>query len=254
MSTDIADNSTQSVKRPRLQFSLLAVLLFITLVCIALGYAFRTRYCVATTLFRVSSQKPALWGDDAGQFDAREFEIFQNTQVSLIQSNAVLQSAVRHPAIASLPILAGEDDPVAWISERIEAGFPGNDEILTICLRGNRVHADQLRQIVDAVAKSYVDVAIVTERETQLRKRDSISRQLTKIKDKLAIKLNELQKTKAEAGPDAVDVTIRQREVDTLMDLVRELGRRLEIEFLNTSSPEQTERIQKIQPAVVVFE
>src|SRR5262249_267700 len=107
MSTDFFGSPVQSSQYlPRIRFSLLAVLFFMTLVCLGLGYVFRPRYCSATALFHVGSQKHSMW-NDPHQLDAHEFEVLQNTQIRLIKSYFVLQSAVRDPRIAGLPLLAG---------------------------------------------------------------------------------------------------------------------------------------------------
>src|SRR5262245_54859862 len=106
MSTDVTEEPAPAPSLPPFRFSLLFLLLVITMVCLALWYVFRTRYSYATALFRISPQKWSMWDGEARGFDAREFEILQNTQVALIKSYFVLQSAVRNPAVASLPILA----------------------------------------------------------------------------------------------------------------------------------------------------
>src|SRR5262245_25030579 len=117
MSTDITDQPAPVSGLPPLRFSLFALLLVFTLVCLAFGYAFRTRYSHATALYQVSSQKRSLWEEDQGQLDERQFKILKSTHVALIKSYFVLQSAVRSPKIASLPIFAGKGDPVAWLQE-----------------------------------------------------------------------------------------------------------------------------------------
>jgi polysaccharide biosynthesis transport protein len=105
---------------------------------------------------KVSARPTTLLGSDSDRFDAREFEIFQQTQISLIKSHFVLQAALRDRSIASLPILAGKENPVAWLGAHVEADFPHKDEVLAIRMRGAADNSSDLKQLVDAVANAYL--------------------------------------------------------------------------------------------------
>jgi hypothetical protein len=57
---------------------------------------------------------------------------------------------------------------------------------------------------------------------------------------------------KAQIGKEeSADVAVRQRQIDSLSDLQREMSHRLEIIDIDADSPSVTRRIQKIQPAVI---
>ena len=76
---------------------------------------------MATALFQVDSAEPLTLGENAPRIlDEREFEVLKNTQLALLKSNFVLTSAIRPPAIASLPVLQGKPDPVAWLQENLD--------------------------------------------------------------------------------------------------------------------------------------
>jgi hypothetical protein len=257
MSNDVTEAPAPASSLPPIRFSLLFLLLVITLVCLALGYAFRTRYSHATALFRVSPQKWSMWDGDASQFDAKQFEILQNTHVALIKSYFVLQSAVRNPAVAGLPILAGKADPVEWLQEKIEVEFPRNTEILEIRLRDRTIFASDLKSVVDAVAMAYENEVVAAERNRGLIQRDSLARALSQLEDELSNKMHDLQGLKKELGDtsaESIDVTIRQRDIDSLFKIVEELDRRLEIEDVNAGAPRESAQVQKLQPAMLTNE
>ena len=147
----------------RLRFSLLALFLFVTLICLALAWLVLPKRVVATALFEVSSSERKLMGDQP--YDEREFEIVKKTQLAKLNSYYVLQAAVRNPGVAALPVFQNQPDPVVWLQENLEVDFPEDGEILAIRLRGPEARSNDLVLIVDAVAKAYVDEVIFADRK-----------------------------------------------------------------------------------------
>jgi hypothetical protein len=257
MSNDFADDQLPKSSLPRLRFSLLAALLFITLICVALGYAYRTRYCYATALFRVSSRQRLLWDSEGRSFDPIEYELTKKTQIQLIKSNFLLTSAVRNPAIASLPIFAGKVDPVTWLQENIEVDFPGDGEVMEIRLRANRIFDNDVQRVVDAVATAYRNEVLDAAKFRQLKLRDSIAKTLRTIERELVEKMKILYSLEKDLGPKptkSVDLDMRRIEIKSLTEVVGHMRRRLEIIDINAQLPEEMQRIQKIQRAVITYE
>ena len=136
--TDSEENEIRPARtRIRLRFSLLALLIFITLASLVLAWLVQPQYVVATALFQVESADSRLFGDTADQNqDGRNFEILKKTQLALLKSNFLLTSALRNPKIGSLAIFQGQSDPLEWLQANLEVDFPENAEILAIKLRG----------------------------------------------------------------------------------------------------------------------
>ena len=89
-----------------LRFSLLALLLFVTVICIALAWLVQPNRVVATALFEVMSSPQTFLSDELTSHpNDQEFEILKKTQLAKIKSNYVLTAAIRNPGVASLPIL-----------------------------------------------------------------------------------------------------------------------------------------------------
>ena len=104
-------NGNEDFARPassrwRFRFSLLALLIFTTLVAILLAWLVQPNRVVATALFEVDSAPlNILTTTNDRSANDREFETLKNTQLALLRSNFVLSAAVRNPSVAALPIL-----------------------------------------------------------------------------------------------------------------------------------------------------
>jgi hypothetical protein len=189
MIPDVTFDPPSAPFRPlRLRFSLLALFIFITLICLLLAWWVQPNRVVATALFRVSSDAPTLLGGESARPDQQNFEILKKTQLALLKSHVVLNSAVRKPGIASLSIFAGEGDPVDWLQENIIVEFPQDAEILSISIRGVSENATDLTRIVDAVAKAYIDEVIYKDRAMKLSQRDLLARSLENLNKEISDK------------------------------------------------------------------
>jgi hypothetical protein len=193
---------------------------------------------VATALFRVSSSPPTLLGDDTiRQGDEYEFKVIQKTQLALLKSYFVLNSAARKPGIASLRIFAGQKDtPEDWMLEHLEVEFPNDAEVLQIRLRGTEGQANDLIQIVDAVAMAYSDEVIFKERARQMGTRDLLARSLADLKGKISDKSETMLAIVKDSGryDEATAAALRQLNLDRLerveLELMRLEGEQLELQ------------------------
>jgi len=137
----------------------------------------------ADALFQVSSQRPRLVFD-VGTDEAKEFSILQRTQVALLKSWFVLNAAIRAPGVSSLSILAGEPDPVQWLTNELEVSFLQDSEILRISLSGEGADED-LKKLVDAVAAAYEKEVVYNEKQRRYITRDALSKSLESINKEL---------------------------------------------------------------------
>jgi hypothetical protein len=187
--------------RIRLRFSLLALLIFVTLACFLLAWFVQPNRVVATALFQVDSKKTLSLDKNAPRsLDEREFEVLKNTQLALLKSNFVLTSAIRPPGIASLPVLQGKPDPVAWLQENLDLSFPQNGEILSISLGGTESQGGDLALLVNAVAKAYHEEVIEKERARRLNDRDLLARNLEQLNSNIHRKMDDYLDISREAG------------------------------------------------------
>lgn len=166
----------------------------------------------ATALFRVDSEQKSLVFDV--DRTSQRFETFQRTQLQLLKSYFVLQSAVRNPSVASLAIFAGKGDPVQWLQDKLVVDFPQQSEILSISLSGDDSNADQ-KAVVDAVAAAYENEVVAAERGRRLVMRDALARTLGNVEDELKRKLDDFYGIAKELGQS--QASTRDAETDLLL-------------------------------------
>lgn len=204
---------------------------------------------VVESLFHVDATEPTI-ADEDRPFDASEYELLQKTQLALVKCPYILRAAIRDPKIASLPLLLPMADPVSWLRANLEVDFLEGSEILSIRLRGSDGDVDQLRQIVDAVARAYTDEAIYAARLRMLNARDAKAKAIDKLRKKLEEKLAHIKDEQTKSGDSGVALKLDQAEADVLTDTWRSLLRSLEIDDVNTSGAPS--RIHILQEATVI--
>jgi hypothetical protein len=221
-------------KRYRFRFSLLALLIFITLICVGLAWLVQPQKVTVTALFLVESA-PVSGFDNAVRPSVDDYEILKKSQLAVLKSNYVLTSALRNPGIGSLPVFNGQTDPVTWLQDHLEVEFPQDSEILSISLTGNVDSAADLVRIVDAVAKAYKDEVIHESRQQKLATRDLFARNLENLNRQIKRRMEEYSAIARESGkPEGKSLRVLQ-ELD-----MKRLDR-LETELTRLESDASTE-------------
>jgi polysaccharide biosynthesis transport protein len=177
----------------------------------------------ATALFQVSNEEDSIIFNTMPQSQA-SFEILKKTQLALLKSNFVLTAAIRPAGIASLSVLAGEPDKVEWLQENLVVDFPQNGEILSITLSGDDEFSDDLRTLVNAVAKAYNEEVIEKERTRRFANRDLLNRNLEDLSASIKRKTEEFLDIARESGK--VEGNVRDAETDLLLREVDALSKK----------------------------
>jgi hypothetical protein len=244
------DSSTfvgSSERPPRFafRFSLIALLLFTTLVCVLLGWWVRPRRFIVESLFQLSASQPVPVGSSPSTFDPQEFALRRKTQVDLVRSDLVLLSALRDPTIAALPVLRSKSDPVNWLRDQLEVETSSDSQLISIRIRCAEGAVDDCRQIVDAVSDAYVKNVLFREEQQRQVRRDALSRSISQVRDELvkSIAISQAANKKADVSDPASEVA--QLEIDAKQDVLRELLRELEIDKLNGLLPSRVRQVQR---------
>lgn len=182
-------------------------------------YVFFPASSSADALFQVSSQRPQIVFD-VNTNEAKDFSILQRTQVALLKSWFVLNAAIRDPGISSLSILAGEPDQVQWLTNELDVGFLQNSEILRISISGDGPQ-DDLKLLVDAVAKAYEKEVVYNEKQRRLVTRDALRKSLEGINKELSEGMDKYNALALELG--ASDAYTNDPETGILMTEIRNL-------------------------------
>jgi len=153
----------QAIRRHPLLFA--GVILLTALGGAAIWYALPLPRNTGAVVFHVASQPPTVLGPTA---EARvDFNTYRQTQSALVKKRQVLTAAVRDPAVAALPIVRSQSDPVAWLEQSLLVDFRSGPEVMRVTLEGN--DPDQLRTILAAVSRCYLEE--VDEQENGQRRR-----------------------------------------------------------------------------------
>jgi hypothetical protein len=224
------DPSALAVRRrfwPRL-----AVVLFVIAAAAIIVWLARPRTVTATSLFEVGIEAPSLLAH-APTGRESNYEILKKTQIALLKSKFLLTSAVRNPAIAGNSVFAGVPDPVSWLQDHLEVGYPQNGEILEIKLRGTESQADDIVHVVDAVAEAYKKEVLGRDRERQLAQRDMLERSLQNLNTQIKRNYEDyLDIAKALDRPNGENGGIKQQLDLTRLNRVEEELAQLEREQL----------------------
>ncbi|TWT37355.1 Tyrosine-protein kinase YwqD [Posidoniimonas corsicana] len=102
-----------------------------------------------------------------------DFDIYRQTQVVLIKSMRVLDSALRSGDLGDLSYFDGieEADRSRYLAEELRVQFPQGSEVLEIRLSG-AAPAEELKEIVEAVSKAYLDEVIFEDKIQRQKPRD----------------------------------------------------------------------------------
>jgi polysaccharide biosynthesis transport protein len=141
----------QAIRRHPLLFT--TIVLLTALAGAAIWYTLPLPRNTGAVVFHVAAQPPTVLGPTA---EARvDFNTYRQTQAALVKKRQVLTAAVRQPAVAALPIVRSQSDSVAWLEQSLVVDFRSGPEVMRVTLEGN--DPDQLRTILAAVARSYLD-------------------------------------------------------------------------------------------------
>ncbi len=178
-----------------------------------------------------------------------DFALTRRTQAAIIKSRAVLGAALRQPAVAKLPLVRQQRDPLRWLERALKVDSPNNAALLRVGMNGYQ--PDETAAVVNAVVEVYMD---------DFRKRDA-ERKLLRLKElddvyhRRQERVKERQDVlislgKALRNPDVNDPTAPMRQqviIQEILDCQREL-RRVRLE--ETSFRVQVERMQGDQSSL----
>lgn len=236
---------------PRLRFSLLALLLFVAVACLALAWFASPQRVVVEALFQVDSMRPGLLDKGSSRFDAFEYRIFQKSQVEFFKSAFLLNAALREPSVANLPIVSAQGDPASWLADHFEVGYREGSEILYIRMHGTQSEANDLSLIINSVTKAYEKEVIYHEKQKRLAMRDAIFRAANELGERIVkqkTSVENLRKEAAGEGSTSPADELKQIDLEILIEAYRQLRTRLELEDIESFAPS---RIRQIQPAFV---
>jgi succinoglycan biosynthesis transport protein ExoP len=174
--------------RRRWALALLVGLCHAALLTGVVWYMWTEKY-TARTMLQVSSARPIILFDTP---DGRsDFGNYQRAQVALIKSRLVLNSALRNPKVAELPIIKQQRDPLEFLEREIRADFSIAPEILRISITG--LFEKDIGVLVDAVREAYLQEIVDKEQSHRVERLDKVRKLHAKYDDILRDKRRKLR-------------------------------------------------------------
>ncbi|HEY7423815.1 MAG TPA: hypothetical protein VH682_06170 [Gemmataceae bacterium] len=121
----------------------------------------------------------------------------QRTQLVMLKSRLVLNSALCDPKVAQLSVVREQAEPVEWLEQEIQADFSAAPEVLRITMSGDR--PEQLVVLVDAIVQAYRREIVDNEKN---QRREHL-RMLRELREKYEVQLRTQQKTQREIEENA---------------------------------------------------
>ena len=122
------------------------------------------------SLLRVSSSESQVGGfNPDGPGSRNDFTTYLKTQAQLLRSHFVLNAALRDPAVANLPMLREQVDPVRFLEEELKVEYQEGSELIKVGLSGE--NPSEIAAIVNAIQKAYLKEIIDEE---MLRKKERL--------------------------------------------------------------------------------
>ncbi|TWU22646.1 hypothetical protein [Bythopirellula polymerisocia] len=118
-------------------------------------------------------------------FSPKEFELFQQTQLTLLKSQFVLMAALSRRDVAELnAVVSRRPNELQWLNDELEVSFPGESKILMINYEGG-ADPEEMKKIIDAVVEAYMNEVVVAKRISDIED----THRLEKLLKQLAVEL-----------------------------------------------------------------
>jgi capsular exopolysaccharide synthesis family protein len=206
---------------------------------------------------RVKSKPPqTVFFDQQQRLTPKDFEIFQQTQLTLLKSQFVLQSALSRPAISQLDAVVKEEpDPVLWLYEELRVSFPGEGEILEVRYDGEE-DPEEMKKVVDAVIAAYEREVLHAERIKSNETRSNLGKLHNEVVRKLQDKFDKYSTLAEQYGGQ--ESPTAENDIRVLMSDLNLLQRQLsdakveqvDLEVMKSLALQQARSISALETAV----
>jgi succinoglycan biosynthesis transport protein ExoP len=179
-----------------------------------------------------------------------DFQNYQRTQIALVKSRFVLNSALRQPEVAALQLVREPLDPIAWLQKELIVDFTVAPEIMRVAMTGHQ--PDDMRTLVGKISRAYLDEIVKREEVKRRDRHEKLKEIHERYQETLRTKRRTLRELVENVGTgDPNTLALKQRlaqeqlalSAKELLQLESDL-RRLQTEMgVRQSSPDAPEEI-----------
>ena len=209
-----------------------------------------------TAYLRVEALEPESLFGDKQRINPKEYEIFQQTQLTLMKSNFVLNSALTRNEISQLDAVQKEEpDALAWLSDELRVSFPGEGEILEVRFDGEE-DPEEIKKVVDAVIDAYRNEVVYKERTRSSETRESLEKLHKQLVAELQEKVDKFQNLSKELdSPDTPNASAMMgmltSDIRMIQQQIIEKKRELvDIEVMKTLAVQQANSTSALETAI----
>jgi succinoglycan biosynthesis transport protein ExoP len=204
----------------------------------------------AYAVFKVEANAPSILNPTG---DAKvDFNLYRQTQTTLVRSRMVLNSALSQPSAASNPILAGVSDPVSWLEERVRANFGMGPEFMKVSIEGD--NGEALLVLLKAIVEAYLKEVVNRDRTKRLARLTQLQQLFDRETEKLEGSRKKIRDISEEIGSgDPVALATKEKFIQEQIGLTqRELfSIQREINKTLTIAEENSRRLQGLEEVPV---
>jgi hypothetical protein len=197
------------------------------------------RSCTADAYVRCAFRPEAVFGEESAVPRAElEYDIFKNTQMSMMTNRLVLNTALYRETkvrdekfvIAKFAMFADESDPIKYLTKKLSVSFPDKDEIMKISV--TTYDPVQSAAIVTAVREAYMSEVVEAERREREERISELNGIKTAKQQEVKDMLTDLRKIADGLGTGDTDaISQKQRIILDELATVRGECRRNQSDF-----------------------
>jgi hypothetical protein len=102
---------------------------------------------------------------EPARMSEEEFTSYMETQVALMKTRLVLNSALRDPKVANLPAIKDQEDPLNWLENQLKVAAVPRTGIVRVAFKGGRPEDQAL--LINAVVQAYLTETVQKEARTK---------------------------------------------------------------------------------------
>ena len=103
---------------------------------------------------------------------APEYATFRQTQLALLKSQQVIDTALSQDEVKSLHAVRTKADPTEWLQEQLTIGFSIGSEVLEIAMSGD--DPKTVATLVNAVTAAYLQEVVNVDHEDRLKRLEGL--------------------------------------------------------------------------------
>jgi hypothetical protein len=217
-----------------------------------------------------SSPPRILFQVDAGNSADTEpqYQRYLKTQMGLMRSRFVMNTALQHDDISRLPLLKSQADPIDWLEKNLEVSNIADTELVEVSLppRTGFSSKDQAT-VINAVVRAYIDEVVSKDRKQMLRRQETLkklSREYSEMMNSRRDTIRKLASTAAhsqtisdqeEYAVSRLHLDLRTRAIDITLERVKaEALLKLRRKSEARSSEQSRKEIAQLQVQLTVLE